>query len=53
MKLADRLAELYSTEEANQWLTSPHPLLEGRIPLDCHYAEVAAIIDSLESGAYL
>ena len=52
MKLADSLAAFYSPEETNQWLTSPHPILEGRIPLDCGYEEVAAIIGQLESGAF-
>ena len=53
MKIADRLADLYSVEEANEWLTGPHPQLEGRIPIEGPYLEVAAIIDRLESGAYL
>jgi len=51
--IAKRLAEFYSDDEATEWMTSPHPQLEGRRPVDCKFSEVAPILDRLESGAYL
>ena len=51
--LYEKLLNFYSPKEAVEWLHSPHPQLDGRKAADCEPAEVAAIIDRLESGAYL
>jgi hypothetical protein len=48
-----RLAAFYSLEEAQRWLNAPHPQLNGRRAVDCPLAEVLAIIDRLESDAFL
>jgi len=48
-----RLKALYTAEEAAKWMQSPHPQLGGRSAQDSPYQEVSAIIDRLESGAYL
>lgn len=59
MKLDDmgdlrcRLLRFYTEDEAAVWLLSPHPQLGGRRAIDCERAEVEAVIDRLESGAYL
>lgn len=47
------LANFYTVEEANKWMHSPHPQLDGRVPILSEVREVAAILDRLESGAYL
>lgn len=43
----------YSQDEALTWMNSPHPQLGGFKPRDYSYQEVLAIIDRLESGAFL
>ncbi len=52
-----RLEEYYAPSEANEWLTAPHPQLEGVSPLaaiaDGRAHEVKAILDRLDSGVYL
>lgn len=51
------LAEFYEPDEIVRWLDSPHPDLGGVSPEDAiavgHEHEVWAIIDRLQSGAYL
>ena len=55
--LADQLSALYHPDEARLWLFSPHSELDGRRPADYiadgHVDEVLAIIDRLQTGAYL
>ncbi|MGH3442365.1 MAG: MbcA/ParS/Xre antitoxin family protein, partial [Nitriliruptorales bacterium] len=47
----------FEPEEARLWLYRPHPLLDGASPADCieqeRVDEVLALIDQLESGAYV
>jgi uncharacterized protein (DUF2384 family) len=43
----------YSQDEAHQWMFNPHPQLRGSVAADCAHDEVVAILDRLESGAYL
>lgn len=55
--LADQLSAVYTPEEAKLWLFSHHPELDGARPADRiadeHVDEVLAIIDRLQSGAYI
>lgn len=46
------LFEFYEPQDALRWMQSPHPQLDERKPVDCSFAEVWAIIDRLQSGAY-
>lgn len=52
-ELNAKLSVFYDPADAILWMQSPHPQLEGRRPMDAGYQEVMAIIDRLESGAYL
>ena len=47
------LLSFYGYDEAEYWLKSPHPQLQGRKPIDCSFAEVKAVVDRLKSGAFL
>ena len=47
------LLSIYSYNEAEHWLITPHPQLGGRKAIDCNFAEVKAIVDRLKSGAFL
>jgi len=55
--IATRLSEFFEPEEARLWLYRPHPLLDGASPADYieqeRVDEVLALIDHLESGAYV
>jgi uncharacterized protein (DUF2384 family) len=55
--LLRRLLVFYSPDEAVRWLGSPHAELHGMLPVrtiaEGRGAEVDAIIDRLESGAYV
>lgn len=51
--LKKRLLQFYSPEEADRWMRSPHPQLEGRRAVDSGYYEVRRIIERLESGAFV
>ena len=53
VELRKRLLEFYTVEDANKWLYSPHPQLNGHVPVLSTRLEVEAILDRLESGAYL
>ena len=44
---------LYDERDAALWMDMPHPQLEGRSPIDCSFEEVKAVIDRLNSGAFL
>ncbi len=49
-----RLIPLYpNADDLHRWLNDPHPQLDGRRAVDSEFSEVMAIIDRLESGAYL
>jgi uncharacterized protein (DUF2384 family) len=52
-----RLAEYYTPAERAVWLNRPHPQLAGQRPIMMigrgRAAEVEAIIDRLDSAAYL
>jgi len=54
--VVDRLAEHYTPEEARLWLHAPHPMLDGARAIDLvragRTAEVLAVIDALDAGAY-
>ena len=52
-ELHKMLLTLYTPEQAHEWLRSPHPQLEGIRPVDSSYYKVRAVIDRLESGAFL
>lgn len=51
------LDEFYTQDEAQLWLSLPHPQLEGRVPNDViadgRADEVLAILRRLNDGAYL
>ena len=52
------LAAFYPTaDEQDEWLATPHPLLQGRAASDLvgtdQEHEVWALIDQLESGAFV
>lgn len=47
------LLELYNHVDAAMWMFAPHPQLDGRKPCDCRFEEVKAVIDRLNSGAFL
>jgi uncharacterized protein (DUF2384 family) len=55
--LVERLADLYTPDEARLWLFSRHTLLDGRRPADViaegRTEDVLALIDQLRDGAYL
>ena len=56
--LTDRLAGCYETpEEVAQWLRSPQPLLDDRMPVDLiadgKASELHRVWDSLDAGAYI
>jgi uncharacterized protein (DUF2384 family) len=55
--LVERLADLYTPDEARLWLFSRHALLGGRRPADLiaqgGTEDVLALIDQLRDGAYL
>lgn len=53
VRLRKRLFEFYTVDEANKWMHSPHPQLDGRVPILSNVREVSVILDRLESGAYL
>lgn len=55
--VVDRLADFYSPEETRLWLHASHPMLKGERAIDLINAgrtqEVLAVIDALDSGAYV
>lgn len=51
--IRSRLRKLYTRDEADQWLHSPHVLLGGERPIDALYADVSRIVEQLETGAYI
>lgn len=52
-----RLLDYYEPHEARVWLYAPQPQLNGERPIDLLHVgrvqEVVAILDRLDSGAYL
>ena len=52
-----RLLEYYTPEEADMWLCSPHPQLEGRRPIDLlavgEGEAVHKVLDRLDADGYL
>lgn len=52
-----RLFGYYDAPEANQWMESPHPMLNGEKPIDLinsgRALEVDRILDQLDAGVYL
>lgn len=56
-RIRKRLAEFYKPHEVNQWLRTPHPLLNGQPACDViiagRAAEVERAIDAFEAGVYL
>ena len=46
------LADWYTPDEAERWLNSPQPLLDGKKPIDARPDEVLRLLDQLESGSY-
>lgn len=56
--LKKRLLELYTPEDADQWLQSPQKLLDGMCPIDMlwsinGYMAVDNVIDALMDSAFL
>jgi uncharacterized protein (DUF2384 family) len=53
----NRLRGYYDEADAHAWLYAPHPQLQGERPIELirlgRTQEVAAILDRLDSGAYL
>lgn len=56
-RIRQRLADWYTPDEVEMWLTSPQPLLDGAVAADLiaagEVAKVDHLIDQLESGVYL
>ena len=56
-RLRERLAKYYTPEEADLWICSPHPQLEGQRPIDLmdrgESEAVFAILDRLDSDGFL
>ena len=54
--IVDRLAEIYTPDEARLWLYSRHRLLNEERPIDLVHdgraAEVLSVIESLDAGSY-
>ncbi len=52
-----RLSAYYTPSEVEVWLGGPHPQLDNETPLSAmirgRAADVTAILDRLDSGAYL
>lgn len=48
-----RLLAFYTPAEIAIWTHSPHPQLNGRTAMNSALNEVMAIIDRLESSAYI
>lgn len=52
-----RLQEFYTSEEIRTWLYARHPQLDGQRAIDLIHddrtSEVLAVLERLESGAYL
>ncbi len=59
LDLLDKLGALYDNEaDKKAWLTSPHPLLQGRVPMQMigtreGYREVCAMLQAVLDGAFL
>lgn len=54
MALYSRLRLFFTSfDDAAKWMNSPHKLLQDRKPIDCTFIEVRAIIDQLDSGAFI
>lgn len=53
----ERVSEYYPPEEARLWLFTPHRQLGGNTPAqvirDGKHAEALAVLDQLQSGAYI
>lgn len=52
-RIIHSLGAFYDRDEAETWMTSPHPELKDRRPMDCSFEEVDAVIERLHAGAYL
>ena len=57
MNIAARLMDYYNADEINEWLSSPHPQLEGQVPANLiqngQFEPVEAILDRLDADAYI
>jgi uncharacterized protein (DUF2384 family) len=55
--ILDRLSDFYTPDETRLWLHGSHPMLAGRRAIDLvntgHTQEVLAVIESLDTGAFL
>ena len=53
----ERLLDYYTPSEADEWMSSPHPQLEGITPNSAieggNVASVLQILDRLDADAYL
>ncbi len=53
----ERLSDFYEADETRLWLHAPHPLLNRQRAIDLirdgHTEEVLAVIERLDSGAYI
>lgn len=51
------IADYYTEEEAEVWMTSPQPLLNGEIPVDLiaegRADELHSLLDAMDAGAYI
>ena len=56
-RIRARLAEYYTPAEAEAWLRSPHPLLNGAVARDLiavgDAAAVDRVLNQLDAGVYL
>ena len=52
-----RLMEYYEPDQADTWLNSPHPQLEGQLPIEliarCEGGPVLDVLDRLDGDGYL
>lgn len=50
------LLELYTEEEAVKWLTSPHPMLDGKTAAEMmargEFERLFAIVDGISAGTF-
>lgn len=49
VELRKRLRDWYTLKEANKWMHTVHPLLDGRAPIACDKKEVERVIEMEKS----
>lgn len=56
-EIRKRLSAFYTPEEIEQWLTTPHPLLDNKTAMECvenlEISRVRQVLSLFEDSAYL